>query len=355
MAPMRLFAPLALLALPIAGCSLYFGSDDPLPPEESPTDPSMDPTVPKPPPPPPPPSPEPPPSATNCGSPELHILSIYETSSNHSTTGDASVRIDRPGSHVLVLSAYEATSWHVALGAGAAIRSVLLVGYEDQTVDLANVPVTHAAGCGYSYPYNGGGCDTNALFSTVQSRAGVGVTTFHGCYQASQWTLRADGTATSNCNTAAGYHIDEVIAKCTGRGWERGSFTTQTTPLCTGARFVRYDAHYNVWVGAILCGAPNRYKLYMSAARDQNFLEIADYAGHGQDHCELVNPAFTIPNEDDITSGGCADCAVGPLVDVIGVPVYARARFGDPFQRVRSRYWADLTTTYYSCGVAIPQ
>lgn len=37
-----------------------------------------------------------------------------------------------------------------------------------------------------------------------------------------------------------------------------------------------------------------------------------------------------------------------------GVPVYARAKFGQPFQRVISQYWADLTTTTYSCGVAIP-
>jgi hypothetical protein len=92
----------------------------------------------------------------------------------------------------------------------------------------------------------------------------------------------------------------------------------------------------------------------MSGTRTGPFLEIADFAGHGQDHCELVNPAFKIPNEDDITSGGCTTCSVGPLVDLIGVPVYARSRFGEPFQRVQSRYWADLSTTFYSCGISIP-
>ena len=109
-----------------------------------------------------------------------------------------------------------------------------------------------------------------------------------------------------------------------------------------------------MWVGAILCGSGSRYKLYMSDRPDQPFLQIADYAGHGQDHCELVNPAFSIPNEDDITSGGCADCAVGNVVDVIGVPVYARAKFGESFERVISREWADLTTPTYACGIAIP-
>jgi hypothetical protein len=33
---------------------------------------------------------------------------------------------------------------------------------------------------------------------------------------------------------------------------------------------------------------------------------------------------------------------------------YARAQFGEPFARVTSRFWADLTTSRYSCGVAIP-
>lgn len=92
----------------------------------------------------------------------------------------------------------------------------------------------------------------------------------------------------------------------------------------------------------------------MSERRDDAFLDIADFAGHGQDHCELVDPAFTIPDEDDITSGGCTSCSVGDLIDLEGPPVYARARFGEPFERVTSTFWADLTTNVYSCGVAIP-
>jgi hypothetical protein len=254
-----------------------------------------------------------------------------------------------------VLSAYEATNWHVTLGVDTRVSEVLLLGYEAQTVDLPGVPVTHGTGCGYSYPYNGGGCDTNALLASVKQHTGVDVTTFHGCYQASQWTLDADGTALSNCNTAAGYQVDELVSDCIGSGsWERADFATLSPPSCAGPRFVRRDEHYNAWVGAIQCRTADRYKLYMSGALGEPFLEIADYAGHGQDHCELVNPRFTIPNEDDITSGGCTNCSLGPLVDVDGVPVYARAKFGEPFQRVQATYWADLTTTFYACGVTIP-
>jgi hypothetical protein len=123
---------------------------------------------------------------------------------------------------------------------------------------------------------------------------------------------------------------------------------------CTGARFVRYAPQYELWIGAILCDGPDRYKLYLGPSQDDLFLEIADYSGHGQDHCELVNPDFRLPDDGDITSGGCEDCAVGELIDPIDVPVYARSSSGEPFALVTSIYWADLTTSWYRCGVAIP-
>jgi len=217
------FAPLIVLLL--GGCSLYFGSSTP-----EPVDPPVGPPVgggpyddgglpggpladggsamP----------PDGGPAPVSCGSPEVHVIGIYETSSDHTRTGDASVTIDRPGSHVLVLSAYEATNWHVRLAAGATVRAVQLFGVEAQTVDLPGVTVTHGTACGYSYPYNGGGCDTNQLLTLAKAQAGVSITSFHGCYQASNWTLHADRTATSNCNTAAGYQQDELLGDCHGSG-----------------------------------------------------------------------------------------------------------------------------------------
>ena len=293
------------------------------------------------------------------------MVGVYETQggssgSNH-PIGDGHVTIEGPGVHTLVLSAYEPTRWHVTLAPGARVDAVHLFGYYTQTVDLTGVPVTTETydngaqpACGYSYPYNGQGCDTNQLLARAEAEAGM-ITTFHGCYHASQWTLHGDGTATSDCATASGYQQYNLDRGCPApSGWQAADFQTYDAAACTGARFVRYDDHYGLWVGAILCGSAERYKLYMSDDRNQPFLQIADFAGHGQDHCELVNPAFTIPNEDDITSGGCTACSVGNLVDVIGVPVYARAKFGEPFQRVTSREWADLTTNSYACGVAIP-
>jgi hypothetical protein len=352
---------LALLLTTTTGCSLYFGgpsehmtgapgeSVDPGDPAD-PADPATTPSEVLP---------------ARCEAPEVNVFGVYETRSDHGAgvhpTGAAGVTIDRPGVHRLVLSAYEPTNWHVTLSLGASVESIYLTGYYAQTVDLPGVPVvidTFANGggfaCGYSYPYNGQGCDTNQLLARVEAKVGP-VTTFSGCYRATQWALRTDGTAKSDCDTAAGYQQDDLVRGCRATGrWEKAAFTTHDPAACTGDRFIRRDERYGVWVGAILCGDARHYKLYMSAERDQAFLQIADYAGHGQDHCELVNPAFSIPNEDDITSGGCTACSVGDLVDVIGVPVYARAMFGQPFARVTSREWADLTTKTYACGVAIP-
>lgn len=339
---MKLFP---LFALSLAGCSLYFSSDEPG--LTTPSDPIVHGEFKG-------------PLPARCGKPEVHVIGVYEAHGNHGGNnhppGDAQVKIDRPGEHSLVLSAYEPVNWHVTLGTGARLTSVSLIGYQAQNVDLSNVPVKRGQGCGYSYPYNGEGCNTDELLATAKELAGADLTTFHGCYQASSWTLNADGSASSNCNTSAGYQVDELIAGCSGGGsykWEKADFQTHSPAACTGERFLRRDEKYGVFVGAVLCGDSRHYKLYMSASRTAPFLEVADYAGHGQDHCELVNPEFKIPNEDDIQSGGCTDCSVGPVIDVDGVPVYARANFGQPFERVTARFWADLTNPVYSCGVAI--
>ena len=123
---------------------------------------------------------------------------------------------------------------------------------------------------------------------------------------------------------------------------------------CTGAKFVRFDSHYSMWVGAILCDSADNYKLYMSDSPDGAFLEIADYAGHGEDHCELVDPGFSLTNEVDITSGGCTDCSLGKPIEVTNIPVFARGHLGERFTRVSTpSTWPHLTTTTYACGVSI--
>src|SRR5688572_16557040 len=144
-----------------------------------------------------------------CGSPEVHVFAVYETPGGH-----AYVTVERPGNHELVLSAYEPTTWHVTPSQGVVIERVHLIGYHEQQLDLPSVPVSYdtyeqggQAACGYSWPYNGQGCDTNELLAIARNRAMVEVTSFNGCYRASEWMMDANGQATANCDTAAGYEM----------------------------------------------------------------------------------------------------------------------------------------------------
>lgn len=156
-----------------------------------------------------------------------------------------------------------------------------------------------------------------------------------------------DGTCTVVCNPAG----DPPTA------WEAFDFTYQPaqTP-CAGERYVRYMDEYGLWVGAVLC-TPVRYKLFLSPSKIGTFHQIGDFAGNGQDHCEIVNDAFTIPNEDDVQSGGCAACAVGPIIwsDPGLGPGFSRATFGTCF--TFEPQWPQFnlhSTQWYECGVSIP-
>ena len=141
-------------------------------------------------------------------------------------------------------------------------------------------------------------------------------------------------------------------------GWTPFVFgSAQAQTLCSGARYVRYLPTYGKWVGVSLCSA-TRYKLFLGNSLDDTFHEIGDYAGHGQDHCELVNPNFRIPNEDDITSGGCSTCNIDSahvFEPPVGSQGWSRATFGQPFTFVSSWPMYNLyTAQWYECGVSVP-
>jgi hypothetical protein len=112
---------------------------------------------------------------------------------------------------------------------------------------------------------------------------------------------------------------------------------------CDGPSFVRYSIEQGLWVGVVTCGDDSA-RLYLAASPAGPFLPALDYAGHGQDHCELVAPGFTLGNEDDIASGSCPACSAGPVQGVPGDPAYARAFAGEPFAYVD----AALSTAYAS-------
>ena len=78
---------------------------------------------------------------------------------------------------------------------------VLVKGYHSQNITLPNgIPYeirsydqtvsNFGNWCGYSLPYNCGGCDTNIFLQGVQNHTGLGWTSFTGCYTAFEFLLQ---------------------------------------------------------------------------------------------------------------------------------------------------------------------
>jgi hypothetical protein len=102
---------------------------------------------------------------------------------------------------------------------------------------------------------------------------------------------------------------------------------------CDGQALTRYDAFQNLWVGMIGC-AEERWRVYLSEEQFGLYFPTVDWAGSGQDHCELVNPTFFLNNEDDINSGSCSACEATSTLPLVGLPVWARGFYGAPFEFV---------------------
>lgn len=129
--------------------------------------------------------------------PELHILSVYEPNPRGTPIY---VTINRETEMELVLSSYEPAEWIITTAANTVIDRILANGYNQQVVTVAGgIPVetrTVADGtgywgypCGYSWPYNGGGCDTGLMVAALESYTGLTTSSFTGCYNASAFLL----------------------------------------------------------------------------------------------------------------------------------------------------------------------
>ncbi len=158
--------------------------------------------------------------------------------------------------------------------------------------------------------------------------------------------------ASEVCGNSADDDCDGQVDEDCATGW--GNCDVH----CSGAEHVIHNAAYGVWVEVVLC-SPDRYDLLLGASQAGPFYKIGDTAGHGQDHCELVNPGFTIPNEDDINSGSCSTCAAAGAGSVVNIPelfetpMYVRAHFGEPFELTPSAdRWGIHTSCWYECGVS---
>jgi hypothetical protein len=141
-----------------------------------------------------------------CGMVETHVIGIHGAPS-----GEVNIDLSRPGDHALVLSAYDATTWHVTLGDGARLVHVYAVGFHKQTVDFAanadgttadlvsdSMDETGTYSCGYELAGTEE-CPTPSLFALTGARIHHDPTTFHGCYSATSWEIGENLATTSDC------------------------------------------------------------------------------------------------------------------------------------------------------------
>ncbi len=155
------------------------------------------------------------PDVGTCGPTEYHVFGVYEAPPDPSGGGGGGVQIflDRPGKHVVVVSAYKQTTWHFNVSNGAILEKVYAVGYSNQTVDVSQVPnavkvetdsedTTGAYGCGYSWPYDGKGCDTGNMLRLASARVGHEFNSYDGCQSTGTITLDEHMHAYSDCTTS---------------------------------------------------------------------------------------------------------------------------------------------------------
>lgn len=162
------------------------------------------------------------------GETELHVIQIYEAQSSGSWTIDAEgtphapphlrgevlVEVDRPGTHVLALAAYEPVHWRIHASRGATIEAVLLSGFYRQSVDAPPGAAVESlyladeegsargrdldepgaglylqgdcpAGSAGAWPDPGANC----LVTKIEQRTGLRTVSFRGAYQANRFTI----------------------------------------------------------------------------------------------------------------------------------------------------------------------
>lgn len=139
--------------------------------------------------------------APALGSPELHLLGVYESHSDHGggthPEGAASVEVTRKAPLILALSSYEPIHWTVSAAQGARIERIILNGYHPQRVTAPEgIPVENRSGSGnwlgayaYAWPAASGGSNTPALVSALESLTSTQLSSFAGCYQGTSFKL----------------------------------------------------------------------------------------------------------------------------------------------------------------------
>lgn len=196
------------------------------------------------------------------------------------------------------------------------------------------------------------------------SSAELSVTRFGACVGAIGPRAESCNGLDDDCNGVADDGLacgGTVDAGSPGDPVDSGPPPSACDERCTGQSFILdQTAKYGLFVKVVLC-SHTRYDLFLGPTAQGPFSKIGDLTNGGQDHCELVNPAFTLGNEADIKSGSCPTCDLGHggrarlHPNDWGTTLYYRALYGDPFSYTtditKDAFNAD-TACWYECGVS---
>jgi hypothetical protein len=126
------------------------------------------------------------------GGTELNLIGVYT-----SPTRDIQVTVSRLEPMILVLSAYDSIRWIVDATPGTTIERVIVLGYEEQIIEAPpglEVEI-HWSENGdplgtYGFGDDCGGGHTAQLVESMETHTGLTLRSFHGCHDATTFTLR---------------------------------------------------------------------------------------------------------------------------------------------------------------------
>ena len=208
-------------------------------------------------------------SRDNADDTRFWLLSVYETHTDHSfgnhPMGEATLDVTEPGGHVIAIGSYEPVTWNLTVGPDSEVEEILVFGYHEQIVEGAQgIPVTYVEGpaCGYAYPDDGQGCDTQGLIDEVEAAAGRLVSHFEGCYRATDFDIGSgadpvvtdpNGVPVSDVPCAPGETVELAFPVSEaamalgasdpgGAGWCSGTVTFFDDPTPQMAGYFDYEA-----------------------------------------------------------------------------------------------------------------
>lgn len=148
-----------------------------------------------------------------CSDVEVHVIGVRDASAS------SNVVLERPGRHILVLNAYDETTWNVEVKNGGMLERVYAVGHHPQHVKTNVTTKIQTESAmeggpdvnGYTFPDR----STEALLKLASIRVARHATSFHGCVSASSWRIGENLAVSSDC--AAGTHTQfDAVTDCDG-------------------------------------------------------------------------------------------------------------------------------------------